>query len=118
MPARSPHCSEDHGMRGIVTQTYRASIVHGAITDLPYVGQSQGRVPGTQGRTGRYPQLKQTSDWRVRWNALLASTPTSRLMVVEGTETFNITNKVEVTAQRGGAPDLRRRWIDLSGRYE
>ena len=65
---------------------------------------------GTRGETSR--------DWRVRWDSRIASTPTARLKVVEGTETFQVINKVEVTEQRGGAPDLRRRWIDLSGRYE
>ena len=59
-----------------------------------------------------------TRDWRVRYDARIASTPTARLKVVEGTETFNIINMVEVTQQRGGAPDLRRRWLDLTGRYE
>ena len=58
-------------------------------------------------------------DWRIRWNVLFLNTPTGLLKVVEGTETFEIINMVEVTEQRGGAPDLRRRWIDLSGRrYE
>ena len=54
-------------------------------------------------------------DWRVRWDSRIASTPVTRLKVVDGTETFTITNMVEVTAQRGGAPDLRRRFLDLQG---
>ena len=91
--------------------------VPGAVTPLNL--WASRRDVGQELKLERGGSRDETSrDWRVRWNALLASTPTSRLMVVEGTETFNITNKVEVTAQRGGAPDLRRRWIDLSGRYE
>ena len=56
-----------------------------------------------------------TRDWRIRWHALIASTPVTRLKVVDETVTFNINNMVEVTEQRGGAPDLRRRFLDLQG---
>ena len=54
-------------------------------------------------------------DWRVRWDARIANSPTTLLKVEDGGETFTITNMVEVTAQRGGAPDLRRRFLDLQG---
>ena len=91
--------------------------VHGAITDLPMWARRRDVSEKRKIDRGG-TRIEVTRDWRVRWNALLASTPISRLMVVEGTETFRITNKVELTAQRGGAPDLRRRWIDLSGRYQ
>ena len=54
-------------------------------------------------------------DWRVRWDSRIASTPVARLKVIDGAETFQVVNMIEVTAQRGGAPDLRRRFIDLQG---
>ena len=53
-------------------------------------------------------------DWRIRWDARIALIPTNLLQVVDGGETFTITNMVEVTRQRG-APDLRRRFLDLQG---
>ena len=53
-------------------------------------------------------------DWRIRWDANIAATPTIRLRVVDGAETFQIVNMVEVTQQQGG-PDLRRRFLDLQG---
>ena len=62
---------------------------------------------GTRDETSR--------DWRIRWDSRIANSPTSLLKVEDGAETFTITNMVEVTAQRGGAPDLRRRFLDLQG---
>ena len=62
---------------------------------------------GTRDETSR--------DWRVRWDSRIANSKTANLKVVEGTETFSIINMVEVTRQRRGEPDLRRRWIDLTG---
>ena len=62
---------------------------------------------GTRDETSR--------DWRVRWDSRIASTPVARLKVEDGGETFTITNMVEVTRQRRGEPDLRRKWIDLQG---
>ena len=53
-------------------------------------------------------------DWRIRWDSRIANSPTSLLKVVDGGETFTITNMVEVTRQRGG-PDLRRKFLDLQG---
>ena len=53
---------------------------------------------GTRDETSR--------DWRIRWDARIALIPTNLLQVVDGGETFTITNMVEVTRQRG-APDLR-----------
>ena len=61
---------------------------------------------GTRDETSR--------DWRVRWDSRIANSPTSLLKVVDGGETFLITNMVEVTRQRGG-PDLRRKFLDLQG---
>ena len=55
-----------------------------------------------------------TRDWRIRWDSRIALSPTSRLKVEDGGETFTITNMVEVTQQRG-APDLRRKFLDLQG---
>ena len=56
-----------------------------------------------------------TRDWRIRWHAQIAGTPVARLKVEDGGDTFNVINMVEVTEQRGGAPDLRRRFLDLQG---
>ena len=61
---------------------------------------------GTRDETSR--------DWRIRWDSRIALSPTTLLKVEDGGETFTITNMVEVTQQRG-APDLRRRFLDLQG---
>ena len=53
-------------------------------------------------------------DWRIRWDSRIANSSTRDIAVVDGTETFTISNMVEVTRQRQGQ-DLRRRWIDLQG---
>ena len=55
--------------------------------------------------------------WRIRWDSRIASSTTANLGVVDGAETFTISNMVEVTAQRG-EPDLRRRFLDLEGLHE
>ena len=65
---------------------------------------------GTRDETSR--------DWRVRWDSRIASSTTANLEVVDGADTFSIINLVEVTRQRRGEPDLRRRFLDLQGRYE
>ena len=57
-------------------------------------------------------------NWRIRWDARIANSPTRRLGVVDGTLTFTISNMVEVTRQRRGEQDLRRRFLDLEGLYE
>ena len=51
-------------------------------------------------------------DWRIRWDSRIANTPASRLEVVDGLETFNVLNMVEVTGRRG---ELRRRFLDIQG---
>ena len=56
-------------------------------------------------------------DWRIRWHPLFFDTPLSRLKVTDGLDVFTVINLVEVTEQRGGAPDLRRRWIDITGSH-
>ena len=61
---------------------------------------------GTRDETSR--------DWRVRWDSRIASSHTSLLKVEDGEEIFTVTNMVEVSRQRG-APDLRRRFLDLQG---
>ena len=53
-------------------------------------------------------------DWRIRWDSRIASSSTLYLEVVDGTETFTISNMVEVTRQ-GRGQDLRRRFLDLQG---
>ena len=53
-------------------------------------------------------------DWRIRWDSRIALSPTSLLKVEDGGETFQVINMMEVIQQRG-APDLRRRFLDLQG---
>ena len=88
--------------------------VTGAVT--PINVWASRRDVGQERKLERQGTRDETSrDWRIRWDSRIASSPTSLLKVEDGGETFTITNLVEVTAQRGGAPDLRRRWIDLTG---
>ena len=54
-------------------------------------------------------------DWRIRWDSRIANSPTSLLKVEDGAESFTISNIVEVTQQRRGEGDLRRRFLDLTG---
>ena len=54
-------------------------------------------------------------NWRIRWDARIANSPTRLLEVEDGALTFTISNMVEVTQQRRGEPDLRRRFLDLEG---
>ena len=54
-------------------------------------------------------------DWRIRWDSRIANSSTLDLAVVDGTETFTISNMVEVTRQRRGEQDIRRRFLDLQG---
>ena len=56
--------------------------------------------------------------WRIRWDSRIARSPTSLLTVEDGALTFTISNMVEVTQQRRGGPDLRRRFLDLEGLHE
>ena len=56
--------------------------------------------------------------WRIRWDPRIANSPTRLLKVEDGALTFTISNMVEVTQQRRGEPDLRRRFLDLEGLYE
>ena len=73
------------------------------------------RDVGQERKVERQGTRDETSrDWRVRWDSRIANSPTSLLKVVDGGETFTITNMVEVTRQRGG-PDLRRKFLDLQG---
>ena len=95
----------------------QGEFVPGAIVDYPMWASRRDvsqelkiQREGTRDETSR--------DWRVRWNSLIASSKTVNLKVVEGAETFQIINMVEVTQQRRGEPDLRRRFLDLQGRYE
>ena len=55
-----------------------------------------------------------TRRWRLRYDSRIYDTPVDRLEVVDGTQTFDITQVREVTAQRD-APDLRRKYIELTG---
>ena len=91
----------------------RGEYVPGAVTALGVWArrrdvsqESKVERGGTRGETSR--------DWRVRWDSRIASSTTANLKVEDGGETFNIINLVEVTQQRRG-PDLRRRWLDLTG---
>ena len=52
--------------------------------------------------------------WRIRWIGAVYTSALSLLQVVDNGVTFNVINVVEVVNQRN-APDLRRRFIDLTG---
>ena len=88
--------------------------VPGEIVDYPV--WASRRDVGQELKIERQGTRDETSrDWRIRWNSRIANSPTTLLKVEDGGETFTIINMVEVTEQRGGAPDLRRRFIDLQG---
>ena len=87
--------------------------IDGAITPLNL--WASRRDVGQERKLERQGTRDETSrDWRIRWDARIALIPTNLLQVVDGGETFTITNMVEVTRQRG-APDLRRKFLDLQG---
>ena len=88
--------------------------VPGAVTAIAV--WASRRDVGQERKLEREGTRDETSrDWRVRWDSRIALSPTSLLKVEDGAKTFTITNMVEVTEQRGGAPDLRRRFLDLQG---
>ena len=96
------------------TRNEHGEFVPGAIT--PIGAWASRRDVGQERKLERRGTRDETSrDWRIRWNSRIASSPTTLLKVEDGGETFTIINMVEVTAQRGGAPDLRRRFLDLQG---
>ena len=73
------------------------------------------RDVGQERKVERQGTRDETSrDWRIRWDSRIALTSTSLLQVEDEGETFTVTNMVEVIEQRG-APDLRRRFLDLQG---
>ena len=87
--------------------------VPGAVTALGV--WASRRDVGQERKLERQGTRDETSrDWRIRWDSRIARSPTSLLKVEDGGETFIITNMVEVIEQRG-APDLRRRFLDLQG---
>ena len=91
----------------------QGEFVPGAVT--PIGVWATRRDVGQERKTERQGTRDETSrDWRVRWDSRIALSPTNLLKVVDEGETFTITNMVEVTQQRG-APDLRRRFLDLQG---
>ena len=56
-----------------------------------------------------------TRRWRIRYDPRIYDTPVDRLEVVDGVQTFDLTQVREVTAQGRGRPDLRRRFMELTG---
>lgn len=56
-------------------------------------------------------------DWRIRWDSRIARVKVVFLEVVDGGETFNVENMVEVTRGGRGRQDLRRRFLDIQGVY-
>ena len=87
--------------------------VPGTVT--PIAVWASRRDVGQERKLERQGTRDETSrDWRIRWNSRIALSPTSLLKVEDG-ETFTITNMVEVTEQRRGEQDLRRRFLDLQG---
>ena len=96
------------------TRNEHGELVPGAIT--PIGACASRRDVSQELKIERQGTRDETSrDWRVRWDSQIANSPTTLLKVEDGGETFTVINMVEVTEQRGGAPDLRRRWIDLQG---
>ena len=61
---------------------------------------------GTRGEARR--------DWRIRWRADLAGAATSSLAVQDDRLEWTVDKLVEVTGRKG---ELRRRWLDIQGRY-
>ena len=99
---------------GLRDPDLQGEFVPGEIVDYPV--WASRRDVGQELKIEREGARDETSrDWRIRWNSKIASTPTARLKVEDGAETFQVVNMVEVTQQRGGAPDLRRRFLDLQG---
>ena len=90
--------------------------VHGAITDYPVWARRRDvsqELKVEQSGAGDDTHR----DWRVRFNPLFVETPLALLKVLDGIDTFAVINVVEVTEQRGGAPDLRRKWLDITGNH-
>ena len=96
------------------TRDEHGDYVPGAVTPIEMWASRQD--VGQERKIERQGTRDETSrDWRIRWDSRIASSPTNLLKVEDGAETFNIINMVEVTEQRGGTPDLRRRFLDLQG---
>ncbi len=88
--------------------------VPGAVTALGV--WASRRDVGQELKVERQGTRDETSrDWRIRWDSRIANSKTANLEVVDGAESFAISNMVEVTRQGQGAPDLRRRFLDLQG---
>ena len=91
----------------------QGELVPGAVTAIGV--WATRRDVGQELKTERQGTRDETSrDWRIRWDARIALTPTYQMKVQDGEENFTVTNMVEVTEQRGG-PDLRRKFLDLQG---
>ena len=56
-----------------------------------------------------------TRRWRIRYDSRIYDTPIARLEVLDGVQTFNITQTREITAQGRDRPVLRRRFMELTG---
>ena len=99
------------------TRDERGDYVPGAVTAIgAWATRRDQSLTDIATEGGTRNQGRRT--WRIRWDARIANSTTSLLTVVDGTLNFTISNVVEVTEQRGGAPDLRRRFLDLEGLYE
>ena len=55
--------------------------------------------------------------WTVRYDQRIYSSPTALLSVLDGGTTFNVQSVNEVTRQRAGLADLRKRFITITGVY-
>ena len=53
--------------------------------------------------------------WRIRWNETIYNYPLIWVDVVDEGQVFDVRNLVEVTDQGKGRPNIRRRWMDLTG---
>ena len=54
-------------------------------------------------------------DFRIRWRSEFADALVSSLTVIEGGQTFNVLNLMELSAKKGGAVPVRRRFLYLQG---
>ena len=95
----------------------QGELVPGAIVDYPVWARRRDVSQELKIERGGASNAT-VRDWRVRFNQVfMDTTPLSRLKVTDGQDVFTVNNIVEVTEQRGGAPDLRRRWIDITGTH-
>ena len=88
----------------------------GSVTSLRVYGSRRDRTARDIEEEGGQ-RLETRRDWRIRCDSRIAAATVENLIILDGMEKFDVLNMVEVTRQRGGAPDLRRRFLDIQGVY-